>query len=302
MTRTTLLFNTLLYRWRTNLAVWLGVVAGTAVIGGALIVGDSVRGSLREMTLARLGKVDLALTGPRFFREQLPLDLNVNKSEGHFVAAPAILLQISLEKRKPGTADVQSRAGRASLIGLDPRAWDLIGDDPPAPKENEVFLSSRLAGKLEVQAGDEVTLLVELPSDVPRDALLGKRDESSIEIPLTVAVVLDENSRPGRFGLLPDQQLPSNAIVSLSMLQERLGLAARTPTRRDPRTAPARINSMLVEELVAATQDPNRAYFRRAAQRYLNADLSTGNGSSKTFTHESFPMKNSSICRSKAIG
>ena len=49
MTRTTLLIRTLLYHWRTNLAVGLGVVAGTAVIGGALLVGDSVRGSLREM-------------------------------------------------------------------------------------------------------------------------------------------------------------------------------------------------------------------------------------------------------------
>ncbi len=266
MTRISLLLKTLLYHWRTNLAVWLGVVAGTAVIGGALIVGDSVRGSLREMTLARLGKVDLALTGPRFFREQLPVDLNNNRNAGHQVSAPAILLPASLEKRNPGTPTVLARAGRASLIGLDQRAWDLIGDGPAPPKENEVFLSSRLADKLEVQAGDELTLLVELPSDVPRDTLLGKRDESSVEIPLTVSIVLDDDSRPGRFGLLPDQQLPSNAIVSLGMLQDRLGLAARTPTRRDARTAPARVNSMVAE---------NRDNYFDAPATILNADLST---------------------------
>ena len=61
MTRTTLLLRTILFHWRTNLAVWLGVVAGTAVIGGALIVGDSVRGSLRDMTLARLAGVDMEI-------------------------------------------------------------------------------------------------------------------------------------------------------------------------------------------------------------------------------------------------
>ena len=38
MSRLTLLFRTLLFHWRTNLAVALGVVVGTAVIGGALIV------------------------------------------------------------------------------------------------------------------------------------------------------------------------------------------------------------------------------------------------------------------------
>src|SRR5258707_6550338 len=75
MTFSTLLFRTLLYHWRTNLAVCLGVIAGTAVIGGALIVGDSVRGSLRDMTLARLAPVGQALTRPRFFREQLAADL-----------------------------------------------------------------------------------------------------------------------------------------------------------------------------------------------------------------------------------
>ena len=59
MTTTRLLLQSILYYWRTNLAVLLGVVAGTAVIGGALIVGDSVRGSLRQMTEERLGKIDL---------------------------------------------------------------------------------------------------------------------------------------------------------------------------------------------------------------------------------------------------
>ena len=246
MTRTSLLLKTLIYHWRTNLAVWLGVVAGTAVIGGALIVGDSVRGSLREMTLARLGKVDLALTGPRFFREQLSVDLNAKSQL--FNVAPAILLQASVEKRESEKPDVLSRAGRVSLIGLDHRAWNMIGDGSAAPKENEAFLSRRLAGHLQVHAGDGVTLLAELPSDVPRDALLGKRDDSSVAIPLIVTRVLDDDSRPGRFGLLPNQQLPANIIMSLGMLQERLGLAARAPTRRDSRTTSARVNSMLAQD------------------------------------------------------
>ena len=47
------------------------MIIGTAVIGGALIVGDSVRASLRQMTLDRLGQIDDAPTGPRFFREAL---------------------------------------------------------------------------------------------------------------------------------------------------------------------------------------------------------------------------------------
>ncbi len=122
----------------------------------------------------------------------------------------------------------------------------MIGDSLQAPLDGEALLSSRLARSLAVEPGDEITLIVELPADIPRDALLGKRDESSVEIPLKVARILDERSSAGRFGLRPDQQLPANAIVSLSMLQDRLGLAGRSASRRDNRAVAARINSILV--------------------------------------------------------
>ena len=55
MTRWSLLLSTLRHHWRANLAVGLGVVAATAVITGALVVGDSVQTSLLEMHLDRLG-------------------------------------------------------------------------------------------------------------------------------------------------------------------------------------------------------------------------------------------------------
>ena len=46
------------YHWRTNLAVVLGVAAAVSVLGGALLVGDSVRGSLRDLVLSRLGRTN----------------------------------------------------------------------------------------------------------------------------------------------------------------------------------------------------------------------------------------------------
>ncbi len=117
MSRRALLLNTLAYHWRTNLAVWLGVVVGTAVIGGALIVGDSVRGSLRDMTLARLGQVDLALTGPRFVSEQLSLDIRCSFDHEFPTIAPAIILETSVERRMAGSVPRSAaRAGRVNLI------------------------------------------------------------------------------------------------------------------------------------------------------------------------------------------
>ena len=55
MTTGQLLQRNLTYFWRTNLAVVAGVAIAVSVLAGALLVGDSVRGSLRDLFLRRLG-------------------------------------------------------------------------------------------------------------------------------------------------------------------------------------------------------------------------------------------------------
>src|SRR4051794_187784 len=69
MTRWRLLLHNLAYHWRGNSAVGLGVAVSAAVLTGALLVGDALRGSLRDLTLQRLGWVDQALVAGRFFHE-----------------------------------------------------------------------------------------------------------------------------------------------------------------------------------------------------------------------------------------
>ena len=66
-----MLFRSLFHFWRMNLAVLFAVSVATAVLTGAFLVGDSVRGSLRHLTLDRLGPVDYTLTATGFFRQSL---------------------------------------------------------------------------------------------------------------------------------------------------------------------------------------------------------------------------------------
>ena len=61
----------IVYYWRTNAAVVLGVATAVAVLAGALLVGDSVRGSLRDLVLQRIGRTDRAVVSTGFFREAL---------------------------------------------------------------------------------------------------------------------------------------------------------------------------------------------------------------------------------------
>ena len=96
----------------------LAVAVSTAVIGGSLIVGDSVRASLRQMTLSRLGGISHILHSPRFVREQLA-DETVEVESG-FVAevtrssGTAAAWQCGKENARWSVA--------AGIVGLDSRA------------------------------------------------------------------------------------------------------------------------------------------------------------------------------------
>src|SRR3984893_10320051 len=82
-----LLLRNLIYHRRGNVAVFFGVALGTAVLTGALLVGDSLRGSLQSLALDQLGWVDEALVGSHFFRAALATEIGGHKSSA------AVLLQ-----------------------------------------------------------------------------------------------------------------------------------------------------------------------------------------------------------------
>ena len=280
MTAWQYLRRTLAHHWRTNLAVLLGVAAGTAVLTGALLVGDSVRGSLRQMTLDRLGQVDHVLSGPRFVRQQLASEIaSLPRFEERFsTLAPAILLSATIQNSNGASGDqVQARAGGVQLHGLTDEGWKLIDQQHPAPTGDRLTLHERLARQLGVAVGDQVTVQIELPSDIPRDTLLGKKDGNFVEWQAEVGAILPVESGSGRFGLRPNQQLPLNAFAPLAALQEQLGLAAREPTRRDPTRKEARVNALLVSEKQATRAkdgpDPLTDLTRLLEQSLQPADL-----------------------------
>src|SRR5438445_10775302 len=90
-----LVLRGLAYFWRTNAAVVAGVATAVAVLAGALLVGDSVRGSLRDLVLQRLGRTDRAVLSSGFFREALAGDLQEDARFASSFAAicPVIVMQ-----------------------------------------------------------------------------------------------------------------------------------------------------------------------------------------------------------------
>jgi ABC-type lipoprotein release transport system permease subunit len=224
-----LLWHNLQYHWRGNSAVFLGVVVGAAVLTGALLVGDALRGSLKDLALRQLGWVDQALVAGRFFRAELADSLPADH------ACPALLLR--------GAASRDSapprRAGRVMILGVDERFWPTGGlplehefwraSKPNEAAQSGVVLNSALAHDLGVEVGDRVNLHLQKASDVPRETLLGRRDTGEVldTLRLTVQAVLGDDSPGGRFTLTPTPETPRNAFVPLGVLQARLGLEGR---------------------------------------------------------------------------
>ena len=242
--------------WRSNVAVVLTAAVAASVLTGALMVGDSVRGSLRDLTVDRLGGIDHALLGTGFFRERLRDELmgDAGFAARYSPVSAAILMRGSVVAPESGR-----RAARVSVQGIDDgfvaffpgmeEALDL------SRREGQLFASlainRSLGSALAVEPGDSVVLYLERPSEAPRASLMGERDPADQleSVRLSVVSVLEDEG-PGRFQLAPHQSQPLVAYLRLRDLQRELD-------RREL------VNSLLIGERVnggvGAAADPEAA-------------------------------------------
>jgi ABC-type lipoprotein release transport system permease subunit len=217
------ILSSLRHFWRIHLAVAMGVAVATAVLTGALLVGDSMRGSLRDLTLQRLGAIDSAIVAGHLFRDALAQEIAESPEflEYFTAAEPAILLNGTL--LAGNGADVR-RATSISVVGYLPEFWSL-GKGGPAKEltDDEVALTESVAHELNVKVGDNVLLRIPFRGAVPADSPLGDKetDKTSRSRRFQVAAVLSPVGL-ARFGLTPSQQLPRNAFVPLGTLQKLL--------------------------------------------------------------------------------
>src|SRR5687767_11870359 len=132
-----LVIRGLTHYWRTNLAVIAGVATAVAVLAGALLVGDSVRGSLRDLVLQRLGRTDRVVVSSGFFREALADDLKKQKDPAAIgEAVPMIVMQGLVSEQGTGR-----RASRVNVYGVDDRFWTFHGvPGRTGPANREAFV------------------------------------------------------------------------------------------------------------------------------------------------------------------
>ena len=235
----TLVIRSLTFYRRTHLGVLLGSIIGTAVLTGALIVGDSVKHSLRQQTNMRYGRAEFVLSSPdRFFRTMLADDL--------VASIPADVAPILRVNGIAASEGGRRRVNQVQVVGTDSRFWS-IGNTSSAFENlprNAAIINQKLGLRLNLQPGDEFLLRVEKTRLLPGDVPLASRDDQTTALRLTVADIVDEH-RFGRFDLRINQVAPYTVFLPISLLADRI-------------EAPHQANTLLVAPIDEEYLSPSR--------------------------------------------
>ena len=241
----------LTHYWRTNLAVVAGVAVAVTVLAGALLVGDSVRGSLRDLVLQRLGNTDFAVVSPEFFRAQLADDMRADSGFATEVGEVAALVAVD------GIVIDQAssrRASRVSVYGVDDRFWAFHGTSRTGPSGREALVSPALAREIGTERGNTVLVRIQRPSAIPLESLHGQKEDVGRTLRLQVAAVLPA-SELGDFSLQPQQGDVRAVFVPLARLQQEIELPGRVNVMlfSEERLRPRRAEDMPIRGEVSAS-------------------------------------------------
>ena len=186
-----------------------------SVLAGAALVGESVRASLRDLFLNRLGATDSVIAGAGFFREALA---------SSFPGSCPLIAMEGLVIHDRG------RAGHVAVYGVDDRFWKFHRRGGKAPEGRDILLSPALAREIGAEAGDSIVVRMQKPSAIPAEWLHGRKDDAGRAMRFTVRQALAPDEDLGEFSLRAQQGAVRAVFVPLGGLQRDLELAGKANT------------------------------------------------------------------------
>lgn len=265
---------------RAQLAVMLGIAVATAALVGALLVGDSLRGSLRDMALRRLGDVDLVFTAARGVLAERVATIAPLLSDDPSEKYAAVLTA----RGSVVNAATQARANDVAIWGIDADFWETVvrGFRGPQIAGRAAAMNEPLARQLGVVPGGEILLQVGRMQAISPETLLGRRDQPPETARLAVANVLPD-AGPAAIALSPSQQAPLNLFVPIELLQRLTGrpdsvntilASSRTPAPHNPALERGRLDAIvhkfdLADLRLRLRVDESRGYFALDSESML---------------------------------
>jgi ABC-type lipoprotein release transport system permease subunit len=225
-----------------------------AVLAGALLVGQSVEASLRELLTERIGATDYVVSADRFFREAVANDLGrEQEADVRTRSCPLIALEGTL--RRDGE---RKEAYDVNVYGVDERFWQFHGVPPPQGLAGRAaIVGAPLAALIGASAGDALLLRIESAGTVPGETLYGRKGDTTRTIRLECGGIAGA-AQLGEFALRPSQGAVHSIFVPLKRLQREL-------------TQPGRANTVLVAS--ATPEEESTRLATRLRDRLSPADI-----------------------------
>ncbi|MEI6808551.1 MAG: FtsX-like permease family protein, partial [bacterium] len=224
MTGFRLSIRSAVFYWRAHLGVMVGTAIAGTVLVGAMLVGDSVKYSLCQSALLRLGTIHHAMIAQGRF---LPQDLaeRIEKETGA-ATAPVLLLR-GIAMTQGDTGGEARQINNVQVIGIDPR-FAGFGDGTGALSgHDEIAVNEKLAAILNLKVGDNLSIRIGKPSLFPKDAPLSMRGGDDTSRGTFTITKIMTDAELGRFSLAAGQIVPFNVFVNLKWLQEAAGVQDR---------------------------------------------------------------------------
>ena len=219
-----LVFRNMIFYRRTHVGTILGTALATAILVGALIVGDSVRYSLRQMVSERLGNTTFTLEmDTHYFRQSLG-----DKLAQHLGSAVAPMLQTK------GIAILgggEGKANRVQVIGVDSQVAAISNTQPAywQLSAEEAIINRPLAARLNLRKGDQFLLRLLKIETLSRDAPISRDTDLAIARRFRVKAIAGV-SQFGHFNLKSSQVTPHTVFVSLPDLAASMDIEDRANT------------------------------------------------------------------------
>ncbi len=215
--------RSLVHYWPTQLAIVGGVAVSVATLAGALLVGDSVRSSLRALVLERLGSTHTVVTASMPFPEDL-----VRRVQSHpgFSQAFGGACPIMVAEGAVVHAGTQRLASRVQIYGVDPRFWAFHGRPPEPLDRRSALLSPELARELDWNEGDSLLVTLQQQAATPAETLHGRRDSSGTTLRVRGSRVLQPENL-GEFSILQRGAAVRTLFLPLAEIQRALDQEGR---------------------------------------------------------------------------
>ena len=246
---------------REHMLVAAATAVAVAVLVGALVVGDSVRGSLRAAFTERLGATDYALLPIHAFSDDPEVGLAArldtqDEYREQFDSAVPIY-------RLPGTVFVPGGAPvPATVFGVDERFFAFHGlDDVVEPGTARISSGFRRLG---IAPGDALIVRVGGHEDIAAASLFGEKEDAGITLRREVAGWPDPapGVASGDFALFPGQGTTRAVFLPLGDLRRVLDAPGEG---RGTTAAPPRANALLIRSAEDGGSDPEGAAAALAA-------------------------------------